>query len=213
MALTIHKGLPLGQRRRQQRRQRRGGGGRGQRAAGPAGVRWTCCWPAPWRGSRRGAARRIPTTSRRRCMAASSLRAAPIRRTSSGCRCRTGWRARCLHPHVEVANRRRPRAAGRHGAAAGRGPAVGEPRRPRRGALSPAIGRCCRVRSRTSIAEPKRAGLVPGFFDVKAAALAAGALGCSLSGSGPVDLCAGRSLDEAQRAGEAHAAAPFDRRK
>ena len=32
------------------------------------------------------------------------------------------------------------------------------------------------------IAEPKRAPLVPGFYAVKAAALAAGALGCSLSG-------------------------------
>lgn len=35
------------------------------------------------------------------------------------------------------------------------------------------------------IAEPKRADLVPGFRDVKRAALAAGALGSSLSGSGP----------------------------
>jgi homoserine kinase len=35
------------------------------------------------------------------------------------------------------------------------------------------------------IVEPHRAPLVRGFSDVKAAALAAGALGCSLSGSGP----------------------------
>ncbi|MGE0044068.1 MAG: homoserine kinase, partial [Vicinamibacterales bacterium] len=35
------------------------------------------------------------------------------------------------------------------------------------------------------VAEPKRAGLVPGFRDVQRAAVAAGALGCSLSGSGP----------------------------
>ncbi len=35
------------------------------------------------------------------------------------------------------------------------------------------------------IAEPARAGLVPGFRQAKAAALAAGALGASLSGSGP----------------------------
>lgn len=35
------------------------------------------------------------------------------------------------------------------------------------------------------LAEPHRAGLVRGFAQVKAAALAAGALGCSLSGSGP----------------------------
>jgi len=59
------------------------------------------------------------------------------------------------------------------------------------------------------IAEPKRAGLVPGFFEVKAAALAAGALGCSLSGSGPSIFALAASLDVAQRAGEAMARA-FD---
>jgi homoserine kinase len=36
-----------------------------------------------------------------------------------------------------------------------------------------------------AIAEPHRSPLVPGFSEVKGAALAAGALGCSLSGSGP----------------------------
>lgn len=35
------------------------------------------------------------------------------------------------------------------------------------------------------VAEPARAPLLPGFRDAKAAALAAGALGCSISGSGP----------------------------
>ena len=35
------------------------------------------------------------------------------------------------------------------------------------------------------IAEPARAPLLPGFLEAKAAALAAGALGCSISGSGP----------------------------
>ena len=57
------------------------------------------------------------------------------------------------------------------------------------------------------IAEPKRAGLVPGFFDVKAAALAAGALGCSLSGSGPSIFALAASLEQAQRSGEAMARA------
>ena len=33
--------------------------------------------------------------------------------------------------------------------------------------------------------EPQRAGLIPGFAEVKAAALGAGALGCSISGAGP----------------------------
>lgn len=43
-----------------------------------------------------------------------------------------------------------------------------------------------------AIAEPRRAGLVPGFAAVQAAAREAGALGCSLSGSGPSTfaLCA-----------------------
>jgi homoserine kinase len=38
---------------------------------------------------------------------------------------------------------------------------------------------------RDPLAEPYRASLVPGFREAQAAALAAGALGCSLSGSGP----------------------------
>ena len=53
------------------------------------------------------------------------------------------------------------------------------------------------------IAEPKRAGLVPGFYPVKAAALAAGALGCSLSGSGPSVFALASSLEVAQQIGEA----------
>jgi homoserine kinase len=35
------------------------------------------------------------------------------------------------------------------------------------------------------VAEPKRAPLIPGFFDVKRAAIETGALGCSIAGSGP----------------------------
>ena len=35
------------------------------------------------------------------------------------------------------------------------------------------------------LVEPQRARLIPGFAEVKAAALAAGALGCSISGAGP----------------------------
>ena len=44
------------------------------------------------------------------------------------------------------------------------------------------------------IAEPARSLLIPGFSSVKKAALAAGALGCSISGSGPsvFALCASR---------------------
>ena len=49
-----------------------------------------------------------------------------------------------------------------------------------------------------SIAEPRRAPLVPGFHAIKAAAIEAGALGCSLSGSGPslFALCRGRDTAE-----------------
>ncbi len=49
------------------------------------------------------------------------------------------------------------------------------------------------------VAEPARSLLIPGFAKVKAAALAAGALGCSISGSGPsvFALCA-KSEDSAR---------------
>ncbi len=53
------------------------------------------------------------------------------------------------------------------------------------------------------IAEPRRASLVPGFYEVKAAALASGALGCSLSGSGPSVFALAESVEAAARAGEA----------
>jgi len=53
------------------------------------------------------------------------------------------------------------------------------------------------------VAEPKRASLVPGFHDVKAAASAAGALGCSLSGSGPSIFALTRSLNQAHVVGQA----------
>lgn len=53
------------------------------------------------------------------------------------------------------------------------------------------------------VAEPKRASLVPGFYDIKHAALEAGALGCSLSGSGPSMFALTPSLAVAARVGEA----------
>ena len=53
------------------------------------------------------------------------------------------------------------------------------------------------------IAEPKRASLVPGLAEIKAAATAAGALGCSLSGSGPSIFALAASLELAQAAGQA----------
>jgi len=47
-----------------------------------------------------------------------------------------------------------------------------------------------------TIAEPRRAPLVPGLAEIKQAAVNAGALGCSLSGSGPslFALCVGRTV-------------------
>lgn len=53
------------------------------------------------------------------------------------------------------------------------------------------------------IAEPARAGLLPGFREAKAAALAAGALGSSISGSGPTAF----ALTRGRAAGERVAAA------
>jgi homoserine kinase len=53
------------------------------------------------------------------------------------------------------------------------------------------------------VAEPKRAVLVPGFAQVKAAALGAGALGCSLSGSGPSMFALAADAARATTIGEA----------
>jgi homoserine kinase len=56
------------------------------------------------------------------------------------------------------------------------------------------------------VAEPVRAPLVPGFAAVKEAALDAGALGASLSGSGPSIFALCRGLETAQRVAKAMAA-------
>jgi homoserine kinase len=52
------------------------------------------------------------------------------------------------------------------------------------------------------IAEPTRAGLVPGFRAVQQAAMAHGALGCSLSGSGPSIFALCASSERARQVGE-----------
>jgi len=57
------------------------------------------------------------------------------------------------------------------------------------------------------VAEPLRGPLVPGFQAVKEAALSAGALGCSLSGSGPSVFALCGDPDTARRAGEGMVAA------
>ena len=54
-----------------------------------------------------------------------------------------------------------------------------------------------------TIAEPRRAPLVPGLANVKRAAVEAGALGCSLSGSGPSIFALCRSAADAERVARA----------
>jgi homoserine kinase len=55
------------------------------------------------------------------------------------------------------------------------------------------------------IAEPARAGLLPGFAEAKAAALAAGARGSSISGSGPTAFALARGRESAERIASAMA--------
>ncbi len=57
------------------------------------------------------------------------------------------------------------------------------------------------------VAEPARSLLIPGFPSVKKAALAAGALGCSISGSGPSVFALCSSPEAARAAGSSMAAA------
>jgi homoserine kinase len=57
------------------------------------------------------------------------------------------------------------------------------------------------------IAEPARVGLLPGFLEAKEAALAAGALGSSISGSGPTAFALARGRTAAERVAAAMAAA------
>jgi homoserine kinase len=57
------------------------------------------------------------------------------------------------------------------------------------------------------IAEPARAGLLPGFREAKQAALAAGALGSSISGSGPTAFALVRGHETGARVANAMAAA------
>jgi homoserine kinase len=52
------------------------------------------------------------------------------------------------------------------------------------------------------IVEPHRARLLPGFTHIAAAARAAGAIGCSLSGAGPAMFAVCRSIADAERAGD-----------
>ena len=53
------------------------------------------------------------------------------------------------------------------------------------------------------IVEPLRAQLIPGFYDIKKAALSSGAMGCSISGSGPSVFALSSSLEFAEKIGKA----------
>lgn len=56
---------------------------------------------------------------------------------------------------------------------------------------------------RDDIIEPQRASLIPGFYDVKAAALETGALGCTISGAGPSVFAFCNGQNTAEKAGAA----------
>jgi len=53
------------------------------------------------------------------------------------------------------------------------------------------------------VAEPLRSDLIPGFAQIKKTAMANGALGCGISGSGPTIFCLCKGNDNAQKAGNA----------
>lgn len=57
------------------------------------------------------------------------------------------------------------------------------------------------------VAEPARSFLIPGFASVKSAAMAAGALGCSISGSGPSVFALCATSEDSARVGDAMAEA------
>ena len=63
---------------------------------------------------------------------------------------------------------------------------------------------------RDAVVETQRAHLVPRFREMQAAALGAGALGCSLSGSGPSVFALCRNVGSAERAGASMQAALGD---
>lgn len=53
------------------------------------------------------------------------------------------------------------------------------------------------------IAEPARATLIPGFYEIKDSAMNAGSIGCSISGSGPAIFAFSMSQESAEKIGKA----------
>lgn len=61
------------------------------------------------------------------------------------------------------------------------------------------VGRCLE----DIVVEPIRAKLIPGFYDIKSAAITHGALGCSISGSGPSVFAITENKNQAEKVGQA----------
>jgi homoserine kinase len=59
------------------------------------------------------------------------------------------------------------------------------------------IGRCLE----DVVAEPIRSTLIPGFYEIKSAAIKEGSLGCSISGSGPSLFALAQDKHQAERVG------------
>ena len=194
--------LAAGQRDRQQRRQRRRGRRRRQRAAWPAR---TDGHPARVRDARRAGRLRRGASRQRYAVVTRRLHPRAFGPTAGHCPtagaggpvvrglASSDVDRRRAPPESSSAIRCRSRTATRQWANVG-------------GLVAALYTSDLALLSRSlvdSIAEPKRASLVPGFFAVKQAALDAGALGCSLSGSGPSIFALAASLDEARSAGAA----------
>ena len=126
--------------------------------------------------------------------------------TSSACRSRPSCASSLVRPTSRCGRRRLARCSRRRSSRRRR-----STRRPRSAAMVAALalgdyellGRAIDDR----IAEPARAGLLPGFAEAKAAALAAGALGSSISGSGPTAFALARGRDVGERVAAAMSAA------
>ena len=109
-----------------------------------------------------------------------------------------------LHPQIEIETGAARKLLGDQVALRGCDAAVGERRRVLWRRFTRSIWRCCRVRSSITIAEPKRAVAGAGICRGEGRRdVDAGALGCSLSGSGPSIFALAASLDIARAAGDA----------
>ena len=200
IALSVRKGLPLC---RRTGRQRRLGGGRrrgGQRAPGRAARRVTALLGAvPRRGGDRGGS----PPRQHRPLAARWHRPDPLastRSTWSSCRCPTSCVVVLVRPDQRDAHSGGPRRCCR--VTVPRDVALHQAAQV--GAMVAALASADfalarRARSTTASPSPCARRLLPGFAEAKAAALAAGALGSSISGSGPTAFALARGDEVAAR--------------